>query len=152
MLLIAIIAVSLAIGRPWISIGIADPPTKQGPKPILIRELEPKLDGKEVTVKFTIKELHGITQINLKEGQAGSFGFLTESDKHENRLDVWVEGELANVMDRLQMSIFQDNELKVGTTIVATGLLSVHKLERQSYHLSVTEGKNFRVLPSGKKK
>lgn len=72
---------------------------------MLIGDLEPKLDGKEITVKFSITGVDGIAQ-RVKEGQAPSFAIETESGKHKNQLSVWIEGELANVLDRMQMSAF----------------------------------------------
>jgi hypothetical protein len=114
---------------------------------MLISDLEPKLDGKDITIKFTVTGLDGIAQ-RVKVGQAPSFAIETDSGKHENRLTVWIEGELANVLDRLQMGAFQENQLKVGTTIVATGALRVHKSDSHVFLFSVTQWKNFRILPS----
>lgn len=140
--------VALVCGWLGISSGSADPPPQQDvSRPLLIDDLEPKLDGKEVTLKFTITRLDGIAQ-RAKKRQAPSFAIETDSGKHENRLSVWIEGELANVLDRLQMSYGQENPLKVGTTIVATGVVRVHKLDTHMYLFSVTQWENFRILPS----
>lgn len=138
----------------WLGIsnGLADPPPQQGAfRPISINDLEPKLDGNEVAIKFTITGVDGITQ-RVNEEQAPSFVIEADSGKHKNRLSVWVEGELANVLDRLQMSAFQENQLKVGTTVVAAGQVRVDKLDSHVYLLSVTKWKNFRILPSEEKK
>ncbi len=149
---IGFIIVAVVFGWLGISSGGADPPPQKDVPPLmLISDLEPKLDGKEVTVKFTIKGVLGITQL-VKEGQAPSFQINTDSGKHENRLSVWIEGELANVLDRLQMSQGQENQLKEGITIVATGKVSVHKFESHSYLVAVTKWKNFRILPSAEAK
>ena len=111
-----------------------------------VAELEPKLDGQEVTIKFTITGLDGIAQLT-KEGQAPSFAIETESGEQKNKLSVWIEGELANVLDRLQMSAFQDNALKVGTVVVATGKLGVHQTIPNQYFLNVAKWQGFRILP-----
>jgi primosomal replication protein N len=145
---IGYIMVALIYSGFGMSSGIADPsPQKDVPQPMLIADLQPKLDGKEVTIKFTVAALDGIAQLT-KEGQALSFLIETESGTQENRLSVWVEGELANVLENLQMSYLQENQLKVGTTIVATGVIRVHTMDSHLYFLSVTKWKNFRILPS----
>jgi hypothetical protein len=116
-------------------------------QPLLVGDLEPKLDGKEVTVKFTITGLDGIAQLT-KEGQAPSFAIETDSAKQKNMLSVWIEGELANVLDRLQMCAFQDNQLKAGTVICAMGKLTVHKTIPNQYFLNVNKWQGFRILPA----
>ncbi|MEQ1825523.1 MAG: hypothetical protein ABL921_06235 [Pirellula sp.] len=124
---------------------------KDGVQPLSIGELEPKLDKKEVTIKFTVAKLEGVAQL-YKEGQAPTFVIETESDKQENRLSVWIEGELANVLDRLEMGYLQDNQLKAGTTVVATGMIRVHTTDSHLFLFSITKWQNFRILPSTKKK
>ena len=132
--------------------GSADSPLQKDlPQPLFIGDLEPKLDGQEVTVKFTITALAGIAQ-RVKEGQAPSFAMETDQVKQKNVLSVWIEGELANVLDRLQMGYLQDNQLKAGTTVVATGKLSVHKVDSHLFFLSVTKWQDFRVLRTKEEK
>ena len=116
-------------------------------QPISIADLDPKLDGKEATVKFTVTKLEGVAQLRVG-GQAPTFVIETDFGKQENRLSVWIEGELANVLDRLEMSFLQENQLKAGTTIVAKGMLRVHTMDSQLYLLSITKWQNFRILPS----
>lgn len=116
-------------------------------QPLVIGDLEPKLDGREVTIKFTIKGLDGIAQLT-KEGQAPSFAIETDRSKQNNMLSVWIEGELANVLDRLQMSAFQENALKAETVIIATGKLTVHKTIPNQYFLNVNQWQRFRILPA----
>lgn len=116
-------------------------------QPLLVGDLDPNLDGKEVSIKFTITRLDGIAQLT-KEGQAPSFAIETDSGKQKNVLDVWIEGELANVLDRLQMCAFQDNPLKAGTAISATGKLTVHKTIPNQYLFRVANWQSFRILPA----
>lgn len=145
---IGCVLVALICNRLGLSSGVADPlPQIDVSLPMLIGDLQPKLDGKEVTIRFTITAVGGIAQLT-KEGQAPSFAIKTDSGKHENRLSVWIEGELANVLDRLQMSFLQENQLKVGTTIVATGVVHVHTMDSHLYFFSVTKWTNFRILRS----
>lgn len=120
-------------------------------QPLLVGDLEPKFDGKEVTVKFTISGLDGIAQLT-KEGQAPSFAIETDSEKQKNMLSVWIGGELANVLDRLQMCAFQDNALKAGTVICATGKLSIHKSIPNQFFLDVNKWQGFRVLSATENK
>ena len=144
---IGCVIVATICGWLGISCGVAFPSQQKGVShPILVADLHPKLYGKEVTVTFTIIGLGGISQ-RFVEGQGQSFIIKTESGK--NRLSVWIEGELANVLDHLQMSFTQENQLKVGTTIVATGFVT--SIPPGSYSLSVKEWGNFRILPSMKK-
>jgi hypothetical protein len=121
------------------------------PEPLLIGDLEPKFDGKEVTIKFTVTKLDGIAQFT-KEGQAPSFAIETERGNQKNMLSVWIEGELANVLDRLQMGAFQDTPLKAGTVIAATGKLTIHKSIPNQYFFSVTKWQGFRILPAKRDK
>lgn len=130
------------------SLGSSDPlQQKDVPQPLVIGDLEPKLDGEEVTIRFTITGLDGIAQ-RAKEGQAPSFAIETDSGKQKNELSVWIEGELANVLDRLQMCAFQENQLKAGTAIIATGKLTVHKTSPNQYLFKVNKWQGFRILPT----
>jgi hypothetical protein len=117
------------------------------PQPLVIGDLEPKLDGEEVTIKFTITALDGIAQLHT-EGQAPSFAIETARGNQENKLSVWIGGELANVLDRLQMSAFQENALKAETVIIATGKLTIHKTIANQYFLNVDKWQGFRILPT----
>jgi hypothetical protein len=115
--------------------------------PLLLNELAPELDGDEVTVKFTVAGLDGVAQLSIP-GQAPSFAIETEKGKQNNQLSVWIEGELANVLDRLEMSAFQENSLKTGTVIVATGKLTAHRSNPDLYFLKINRWQDFRILPS----
>ena len=75
--------------------------------PHVFKNLNPKMDGKSVTVRFTVSGLYGISQLSVP-GQSPSFGIHTD----EKRLTVWIEGELANVLDRFQMRYLQSNQLQ----------------------------------------
>ena len=119
-------------------------PKYNAPQALLVGDLEPRYDGKEVTIKFTVTELDGIAQ-RTKEEQAPSFAIETDGENQKNKLSVWVGGELANVLDRLQMGAFQDNALKAGTTISATGKLSVHKSIPNQYFLNVDKWQGFEI-------
>lgn len=119
---------------------------KKSPPHLLIADLEPTLDGKEVTVKFTVTALEGISQL-ATEGQAPTFAIETEKGEQKNELSVWIEGELANVLNQLQLAAFQDNALKAGTVIVASGKLSKHKSIPNLYFLNVSKWQDFRILP-----
>lgn len=140
--------ISLAVCWFGISSSNAEPsPQENGPEPLVIGDLEPKLDGEDVTVKFTITELVGIAQ-RAKEGQAPTFAIETTSGNQKNKLSVRIEGELANVLDRLQMSAYQENALKAKTVVIATGNLTVHKTIASQYLLTVNQWQDFRILPS----
>lgn len=84
-------------------------------QPIEIDNLDPKLDGTEATVKFKVSKLSGVSQ-SFKAGQSPTFVIETKSGKTANQLTVWIEGDLANVLDRLEMSFLQENQLKAGAT------------------------------------
>ena len=129
--------------------GTVVPPRQgDGPRPMRVDDLDPDLDGEELTVRFTVAKLDGVSQL-LKEGQGPTFVIEAAPGERGDRLTVWVEGELATVLDRLRMSFGQENEPKAGTTIVATGVLCFFEPHR--YTLSVTRWQNFRVLPSNEK-
>jgi hypothetical protein len=126
----------------------ADPSLPQEvPPPLMIGDLKPARDGEEVTVKFTIKALGGIAQ-RARVGQAPSFVIETVSGSQENKLSVWIEGELANVLDRLQLGAFQENALKADTVAIATGKLTVHKTIANQYFLNANKWQGFRILPA----
>ena len=99
------------------------------------------LDDTELTVEFTIAEVHGITQ-PIVDGQAPIFG-LRPASQEGKRLTVWVVGELANDLDRLQMGRLQDNQLNLGTEIRATGRFR----DSSRRIIEVDQLQNFRILP-----
>ncbi len=116
-------------------------------KPLLIADLDPKLDGETVTIQFKVTELSGISQLS-KPGQSPWFAIETENGTQKNQLSVWVIDELANVLDRLQMSAYQENAIKSGTEIVATGKLTLHETIPNQYFLNISRWQDFRVLPT----
>ena len=67
------------------------------------------------------------------------------------RLSVWVVGELATVLDRLQMSFLQDNQPRKGTVIQATGKLGVHTMDSDLFLVEIDKWQNFKVLPQPKR-
>lgn len=111
-----------------------------------IADLAPALNKKEIAIRFTVDELHGIAG-RFEPGQASPFVITTKIEHETRRLEVWVKGELAEVFDRFQMSCYQPDQLKKGTVIVATGVLRLHKDARdgESYTLYVDEWQKFRI-------
>jgi hypothetical protein len=83
---------------------------------------DPKYDGQAVSVTFTTAGSGGIAQL-LAPGQVPSFIILANPEKKSQIFDVWVSGDLADVMDRFDMGLFSMN-LKKGLVIQATGKLS----------------------------
>jgi hypothetical protein len=143
-----LVMVGLAVCWLGMSSSSADPSLQEDdPQPLVIADLQPMLDGEEVTIKFTITELVGIAQ-RAKEGQAPSFAIETAMGNQKNKLSVWIEGELANVLDRLQMSAFQENALKPETVVIARGKLTVHQSIVNHYFLHVDKWQGFRILPA----
>jgi hypothetical protein len=128
--------------------------SKNGSRPTLaIADLNPKMVGKHVTVRFTVAKLGGIAERHVP-GQAPSFAIETKSEHRTKKLSVWVMGELANVLDRLQMSYLQTNQFKKGTIIVVTGKLGIHqnKKDGELYSLEIKKWQKFRIVPPSKAK
>ncbi len=120
------------------------------PEPITVSQLEPTMDRKEVTIKFTVSGLGGIAQLAIP-GQAPEFIIETMSEQKSKDLDVWIEGELANVLDRLQLSYTGTNPIKKGVKIVATGSLEFlpgtgERKDHEWFTLHVGKWQNFRIL------
>jgi hypothetical protein len=91
----------------------------------------------DVTVRFSVSRLQGVAQRG-EEGQSPTFIIETEPDTQtENRLTVWIKGDLTNVLHRLQMAFLQENQLKAGVKIEATGKLSVHEMNSHDFSLDV---------------
>lgn len=125
----------------------SDPPPAGEPTPISIANLDPKLADKQVTVKFTVSGLDGIAQL-LKPGETPWFAIETKSEQEKKSLTVWIESELANVLDRLQMSYLQPHQLQPGAVIVATGKLRVSQDRERGdfYTLHVNAWQKFRIV------
>ena len=126
------------------------PPVAAVPSPIAIAKLDPKMDRKEVTVKFTVSELGGVAQLAV-DGKAPTFVIEAASEHEKKDLTVWIEGELADVLERLQLSYGGANPLKKGTILVATGTLAFSagagdRKGHQWYALHVGQWKNFRIV------
>ncbi len=119
--------------------------------PIEIAKLDPKLDRQEVTVQVAVsiwKVLH-----SFPSKKAPNFIIQATSDHPKKDLSVWIEGELANVLDRLQLSYGSSNPIKKGTVIVATGTLSFApgtgtRQGHEWYSLNVAKWQNFRIVCS----
>jgi len=126
------------------------PPRAPAPSAIAIAKLDPKLDHKEVTIKFTVSELGGVAQLSIP-GTAPTFVIEAKSEHERKDLTVWIEGELADVLDRLQLSFYGSNQLKKGTVIVATGSLAFspgvgNRKGHEWYTLKVEKWQNFRIV------
>ncbi len=125
------------------------------PTPLSVPELDPMLDHKEVTIKFEVRELGGVSQLSIP-GKAPTF-LIEAISEHDNKdLTVWIEGELANVLDRLQLSFYGSDQIKKGTVIVATGSLSFspgagNYKGHEWYALNVEKWQNFRIMPAARK-
>lgn len=131
------------------------PVTALDPSPIEIATLDPMLDHKEITVRFTVSELGGVAQLSIP-GKAPTFVIEALSGHQRKDLTVWIEGELADVLDRLQLSFSGSNPLTKGTIIVATGLLtfSAGEGERKGhewYTLHVEKWQKFRIVEQDRK-
>ncbi len=118
--------------------------------PIEIAQLDPKLDRQPVTVQFAVSSLEGVAQLSI-EGQAPTFIIQATSDHSKKDLSVWIEGELADVLDRLQLSYGSSNAVKKGTVIIATGPLSFApgtgaRQGHEWYSLKVAKWQNFRIV------
>ena len=126
------------------------PPNAPNPPPIAVAKLDPKLDHKDVTIKFAVSELGGVAQLSIP-GKAPVFVIEATSEHKGKDLTVWIEGELADVLDRLQLSFCGSNQLKKGTIIVATGSLAFspgagNRNGHEWYTLKVEKWQNFRIL------
>lgn len=121
--------------------------------PLGIADLVPAMDRNEIAIRFTVDDLRGIAG-SSKIGQAPSFAIETKSEHDTKRLSVWIEGELASVLDRLQMSCYQANQLKKGTVIEATGLVRIHDdtSDGELYTLHVEKWQSFRIVPPAEPK
>lgn len=129
-------------------------PRASTPSPVAIAKLDPKWDRKEVTVTFTVAALGGVAQRSIP-GKAPTFIIEAISEHERKELTVWIEGELADVLDRLQLSFFGSNLLKKGTIIVATGVLTFspgtgNRQGHEWYTLKVEKWRDFRIVaPDG---
>ena len=125
-----------------------DPENDHQQRRCRIAELDPTMAGKEVTVRFSVARLQGVAQRG-KIGQSPTFIIETEPDAQtENRLTVWIVGDLTNVLHRLQMAFLQENQLKAGVKIEATGTLGVHQMDSHSFSIDVGRWQDFRIIPA----
>ncbi len=130
------------------------PPSASEASPIAISQLNQNLDHKEVTIKFTVSKLGGVAQLDIP-GKAPTFIIEATSEHESKDLEVWIQGELADVLDRLQLSFGSSNQLKKGTIIVATGSLTFlpgagDRKGHEWYSLEVEKWQNFRIVaPKG---
>ena len=65
------------------------------PQAMAIAKLDPKLDRKEVTIRFSVSELGGVAQLSIP-GKAPTFVIEATSEHERKDLTVWIEGELAD--------------------------------------------------------
>ena len=72
-------------------------------QPITQDSLDPKLNETKVTIQFAVSELGGVAQKSIP-GKAPTFVIEAKSEHEKKDLTVWIEGELAEVLDRLQLS------------------------------------------------
>ncbi len=131
------------------------PSSATDPSPIEIAKLDPSLDHKEVTIRFTVSELGGVAQFDIP-GKAPTFVIEATSEHKGKDLTVWVENELADVLDRLQLSYLGSNPLPKGTTIIATGVLSFsagagERKGHEWYALHVEKWQKFRIVKQDRK-
>ena len=142
------LAAGVLAGASGIADDKPDPAATKVHPPLATSELSPTLDGSKVTVQFTVTGLDGVAQFS-KPGQASTFVIEARTEDDTTSLTVWIEGELANVLDRLQMSYLQLNQIRKGTRIVATGKLDVSQDRtrgKSHYTLTVNKWRNFRIV------
>lgn len=112
-----------------------------------IADLSPALAGQELTVRFTVAGLQGVAQRG-QPGQSPTFIIETKPETDTaNRLVVWIEGELSDVLHRLQLAFLQQHALKSGAMIEATGRLRVYTRDGHSFSMDVDRWQDFRILP-----
>ena len=118
---------------------IASPVHRNQPAPaeppyIVTEELNPKLDGKEVTMSFAIRETYMISG-SVPIGQFPSFGISPVLKKGSPRFGVLVGGDLANLMDRFGALDPSPNDFK-GRWMQATGKITVFPALKNEAHVS----------------
>ncbi|MEZ6057634.1 MAG: hypothetical protein R3C01_13115 [Planctomycetaceae bacterium] len=133
-------------------------PEKDGvmtnPPHIVIADLDPRLDGQEVTMAFTIADEYMISG-SVPVGQVPSFGIRPKLDDDENRFSVLVSGDLADLMYRFGLGA--DVNRAKGVVIQATGKITVFPAlkdatdQRPSYQLNIRDWQKFRIVPDPKK-
>ncbi len=148
--LTSFIAIALIWGLTVPADGSDDPPVTPDPTAISIAKLDRTLDRREVTIQFSVSELGGVSQLAIA-GKPRTFVIEAMSEHEGKDLTVWIEGELASVLDRLQLSYFGSNPMTKGTIIVATGKLTFSPGEGDSkghewYSLQVEKWQNFRIV------
>lgn len=125
--------------------------TQPEPPSVVVMELNPKLDGKEVTMTFEVRDTHLISG-GVPVGAFPSFGITPALKDKSPRFSVLVSGDLANLMDRFGMRT-PSNAVK-GRVIQATGTITVFPAPKNaanqgpSYQLNIRDWKRFRMVPS----
>lgn len=119
------------------------------PPKLTLPELEPRHDGREVTLTFTVARTEGVSQVAIP-GKPMTFIIETEPEGKVKSLMVWVSGDLADVMERLQMGLFSPN-LKKGTRVQATGRIrydppTAEYPNRLNYYFEIDDWKGFRIV------
>jgi len=119
------------------------------PPNLTIPELDPRHDDREVTLTFTVARTEGVSQLAIP-GKPITFIIETEPEEKVKSLQVWVSGDLADVMERLQMGLFSPN-LKKGTRIQATGRIrydppTADYPDRRNYYFEIDDWKRFRIV------
>lgn len=129
------------------------PPTLTTPEPphITAAELVPGLDGKEVTMAFTVENAYLISG-SVPKGAFPSFGITPALKEGTPRFSVLVSGDLANLMDRFGM--MTPTDAAKGRVIQATGMITVFPAPKNapaqgpSYRFNIRDWKRFRIVPT----
>lgn len=121
------------------------------PPHLTIPELDPRFDDQEVTLTFSVAGTQGVAQRGIP-GKPLAFIIEPRSEDDVKTLTVWVSGDLADVMERLQMGLFSPN-LKKGTRIQATGTIRYSPPtdndqgnKKRFYEFRIDDWKKFRIL------
>jgi hypothetical protein len=128
------------------------PPAATEPAYVLVSDLKPEHNGKEVTMAFEIDETYLISG-SVPVGQFPSFGIRPVLKDGAPRFSVLVSGDLADLMNRFGM-LSPDPDAAKGRVIQATGKITVFPAPKNSpnrgpsYQLNIREWKKFKIVPS----
>ena len=117
----------------------------RGAPKLAIKELEPRFADQEVTITLRVRGTGGISQ-RVKEGQTPMFSLEPEQEDDKKRLDVWIGGDLAEIVDRFGFGRGVP-KIPSGATIQVTGRLQYSKRDSvEDYFMRVDDWKRFRIL------